>query len=73
MVWCGSAGASARPSVGFGGWVGRDGWVRLWTIPDLGMLDAVELGVPLDGLGGTQDALLVGDRRGGVHFLDVGG
>ena len=53
--------------------VGRDGWVRLWTIPDLGMLDAVELGVPLDGLGGTHDALLVGDRRGGVHFLDVGG
>jgi WD40 repeat protein len=51
--------------------VGRDGFVRLWRAPDLAPLGALDLGVPLDGLGGGPDTLVVGDRRGGVHLVGV--
>jgi WD40 repeat protein len=51
--------------------VGRDGWVRIWRVPELEVLDGLDLGVPLDGLAGLGPALLVGDRRGGVHLVEV--
>lgn len=51
--------------------VGRDGWVRLWRVPGLEPAASLDLGVPLDGLGGSHEALMVGDRRGGVHIVDV--
>ena len=65
-------GRGARPRTDRVASVGQDGWVRLWTIRTSACWMPWS-GVPLDGLGGTHDALLVGDRRGGVHFLDVGG
>ena len=51
--------------------IGRDGWLRTWRAADLAPLDALELGVPLDGLGAGPGSLLVGDRRGGVHVVSV--
>ena len=51
--------------------VGRDGWVRTWSVPELEALDQLNLGVPLDGLCGRDGTLLVGDRRGGVHQIEV--
>lgn len=51
--------------------IGRDGLVRTWHARDLSALDTMDLGVPLDGIGGSKDTLLIGDRRGGVHLVDV--
>ncbi len=49
---------------------GLDGHVRQWTAA-LEPVASLDLGVPLDGLGGGGGVVLVGDRRGGVHVIDV--